>query len=136
MRFAIRRSIIEFDSPCFLLSLNSGIDKGYWFGQIVYSLTLTPIPMKSTIIFFAFCLMATMGWSQMQAKKVENPRWKQIVYIDFHDGKYDRAITIIKDYFEKAGKKANLPGPETMMRMSSGSWDLMLICNMKGRVEH
>src|SRR5258706_14334745 len=91
--------------------------------------------MKSTIIFFAFCLTATMGWSQMQAKKVENPRWKQIVYIDFHDGKYDRAITIIKDYFEKAGKKANLPGPETMMRMSSGSWDLMLIWNMKGGVE-
>lgn len=89
------------------------------------------------LLAFVFFLSATACYSQasMQPKKVENPRWKQIVYLDFQDGKYDRAITIIKDYFAKAGSKANVPGPETMLRMNSGQWDLMLIWNMKGGID-
>lgn len=86
--------------------------------------------MKTTLTMLALLLISVVGQAQ-QAKKIENPRWKQLVYIDFEEGKYDRAISIIKDYFEKAMKKANLNMPDMMLQMYSGSWDLLLIWHLE-----
>jgi hypothetical protein len=93
--------------------------------------------MKKLLVFVAFACMAHAAFSQAdpKPKKFDNPQWKEIVFIDFHPGKNERAMTLIKDYFLKATKKGGLQDPEMMLDMVSGEWDLMLIWRMKGGVE-
>jgi hypothetical protein len=90
--------------------------------------------MKKIQLVCALLLLTTVAWSQ-QPKKIDNPRWKQVVLVKFHEGKLDRAMTIIRDYFDKSAKKANVPMPETFLRMGSGQWDVMLIWNLKGGLD-
>ena len=90
--------------------------------------------MKSATLLISLLLISAACFAQ-QPKKIDNPRWKQIVSIKFHEGKVDRAMTIIKDYFEPSAKKANTSTPEMALRMATGKWDLVLVWNMKGGVE-
>ncbi len=90
--------------------------------------------MKSASILVSLLLVSAACLAQ-QPKKIDNPRWKQVVSVKFHEGKMDRAMTIIKDYFEAAAKKANTSTPEMALRMATGKWDLVIIWNMKGGVD-
>lgn len=92
--------------------------------------------MKNLFVSLLALLISVAGYSQeMAAKKLTNPKWKQVVMVKFHPGKYDRAMTIIRDYFEKASQKSNTPGPEVALRMTSGEYDMMLVWGLKNGVE-
>jgi hypothetical protein len=93
--------------------------------------------MKKIIFLVVICLWALTAFSQgdMKAKKYENPKWKYVVYVDFKEGKNERARTIIMDYFDKAAKKGGTSTPELALQMYSGEWDLMMVWEMKGGVE-
>jgi hypothetical protein len=91
---------------------------------------------KFSVLLLPLLMLGVVCFSQAPvAKKLSNPQWKQVVMIDFQEGKLDRAMTIINDYFEKAGQKANVPGPELTLRLMSGEWDLMLVWGFKNGVE-
>jgi hypothetical protein len=87
------------------------------------------------IIVLVLAISRGFAQSDLKPKKFDNPQWKEMVYIDFQVGKDERAMTIIKEYFIKAAKKAGLQEPEMMLSMISGEWNLVLIWRMKGGVE-
>jgi hypothetical protein len=90
------------------------------------------IPLTALLLFAAELCLAQ---ADLKPKKAENPQWREIVYVDFYTGKNERAMAIIKDYFIKATNKAGLPGPEMMLTLVSGEWDIMLVWKLKGGVE-
>ncbi|WP_185153297.1 hypothetical protein, partial [Fulvivirga lutimaris] len=46
----------------------------------------------------------------------------------------NRAREIIANYHQKASEKAGTPGPEMVLEMNSGEWDIMAIWGMKGGI--
>ncbi len=77
----------------------------------------------------------SLAQDSMQPKKNENAQWQRVVLVKFTEGKLDRAKTIIKDYFQKAGEKSQTPGPSLAVDLVTGEWDMMLVWDMKGGVE-
>lgn len=79
------------------------------------------------------CIMAQPGFAQdtPTAKKMENKVWHSVVMVDFKPGTVGEAMGIIQNHFQKAGMKAGVPGPSTMLEMRSGEWDLMLVWDME-----
>jgi len=92
--------------------------------------------MKKIIVVVAFACLTNVCLAQADAKpkKFDNPKWKQVVHIDFYEGKNERAFAIIVD-FEKAAKKAGTPSPEVALEMWSGTWDMLLVWSLKGGLE-
>jgi hypothetical protein len=93
--------------------------------------------MKTTILKIAlitlFSSIISFGTqAQMQAKKYDNPQWKSIVFIQFKDGKMDRAREIITNYFVKAAEKAGTPQPSLATELVTGEWNMMVVWDMKG----
>ena len=60
--------------------------------------------------------------------------WKSIVKINYHVGKRDKALAIIRDYYRKAASKAKTPMPEMVFELQTGDYDLLLIWHMEGGV--
>ncbi|MFY0654899.1 MAG: hypothetical protein JXQ96_22910 [Cyclobacteriaceae bacterium] len=69
-----------------------------------------------------------------QPSKYENPEWKSVVYVDFKSGKYGRAKEIVDKYYLPASKKSGTPGPEMVLEMRTGEWDLMIIWGFEGGI--
>ena len=96
---------------------------------------------KLLILLTALTLVLQMKPNPVNAqdeatpKKYENVSWKTVVYVDYRPGKQQRAMEIISDYFAKASVNAGTPQPETVIDMSTGGWDLIIIWNMKDGVE-
>ena len=92
--------------------------------------------MKKIIVVVAFACMTNVCFSQADAKpkKFDNPKWKQVVHVDFYEGKNERAHAIIVE-FEKASKKAGTPSPEMALDTYSGEWHMILVWSMKGGLE-
>ena len=83
---------------------------------------------------FIVCIMGMFtltAWAQElpTASKMENQQWHEVVLIKYEAGKTGEALGIIRDHFEKAGKKAGVPGPK-MFVMRTGDWDVMLVWDM------
>jgi hypothetical protein len=96
--------------------------------------------MKTTILKIAlitlFSSIISFGTqAQMQAKKYDNPKWKSIVFIQFKDGKMDRAREIITNYFVKAAEKAGTPQPSLATELVTGEWNMMVVWDMKEGIE-
>ena len=84
----------------------------------------------SLLIFLVlFAVSGIMAQDDMQAVKHENSTWYRVVFVDYKQGKIDRAKEIIKEY-EKAGKAAETPPPK-MMWLITGDYDLMLVWKLK-----
>ena len=80
------------------------------------------------------CLILTfsvLSFAQetMEAKKMENQTWHQVVLVKFKPGTMDQVQEIIDKHFAKAGMEAKVPGPD-IMRMRTGEWDMMFIWTM------
>lgn len=98
--------------------------------------------MKNLLVFATMLAISIGGINNsalaqdnQQPKKDENAQWQRIVLLKFTEGKFDRARAIIKDYFEKAGEKAQTPGPSLAVNLVTGEWDMMVVWDMKGGVE-
>ena len=79
--------------------------------------------------------VSTQAQADMVAKKYENPRWKNVVLIDYKPGKFNRARQIIMDYYVKANEKAGVSGPSLVVELHTGSWDMMAVWDMKEGIE-
>lgn len=86
------------------------------------------------VLFIFFASNTGSAQSDSQPKKYENAQWKNIVYVDYKSGQYARAREIINKYFVPAGEKAETPGPEIVLEMNSGEWDVMILWGMKGGI--
>ncbi|WP_157726595.1 hypothetical protein [Thalassotalea crassostreae] len=64
----------------------------------------------------------------------KNVTWKNVVKINFKNGKRGEALKIIKNYYEKATEKAGTRGPETVMEFRTGDYDLLVVWHMPGGV--
>ncbi|MFQ3248712.1 MAG: hypothetical protein ACI9O6_000514 [Glaciecola sp.] len=60
--------------------------------------------------------------------------WKNIVKINYHVGKRDSALAIIRDYYREASIKAKTPMPELVLELQTGDYDLLLVWHMEGGV--
>lgn len=90
---------------------------------------LTLIPL-----LFCACLFAVQQSHAQEAKKYDDPQWKNVVLVDFHSGKAQRAQEIIDTYYVPASEKAGTPGPETALMLHTGEWDMILIWAMSGGI--
>lgn len=70
-----------------------------------------------------------------EAKKYDDPEWKRVVLIDYKAGQANRAREIVRDYYAPASKNAGTPGPQMVMEMHSGEYDIMAIWAMEGGIE-
>ena len=87
-----------------------------------------------TIVFTLFSAAVVKAQKDMQAKKLDNPKWTRIEMIKFKDGKSARAMEIISDYFLAACHQSNTPVP-AVINIVTGDWDVMAIWNMEGGIE-
>lgn len=89
--------------------------------------------IQSAILMVLFLCSPILVSAQTQPKKYDNPQWKRITYTDYKPGKSDRAREIINNYHLKASLKTG-GGPEMVLEMSSGEWDVMSVWGMKGGI--
>ncbi len=90
------------------------------------------------IIGLAVCVlfgMQDLQGQEMTAKKYENPQWYNVVYVDYKPGTYNKAMSIITDYFMKASEQAGTPQPVMAFELNSGSYDNMMVWHMKDGIE-
>lgn len=92
--------------------------------------------MLATVLLGLITFGSTSVFAQTDAKptKYENPQWKRVVYLDFKNGKYGRSKEIVEKYYMPASTKAGTPGPEMILEMNTGEWDLMVVWGMKGGI--
>ena len=90
--------------------------------------------IPSSVLIGLFLFVSLIASAQTEGKKYDNPQWKRVVYIAYKAGKFNRAREIIKNYHGKATVNAGTPGPEMLLEMNSGEWDLMIIWGMKGGI--
>ena len=62
--------------------------------------------------------------------KYENAAFFTMTYIDFKPGKSERAFTIIREHFMKAGKTAGVAGPKAL-HFKTGGWDAAFIWKLE-----
>lgn len=87
--------------------------------------------LATVCLFFALQLSAQAP----TAKKYDNPKWRSVVYIDYHAGKAGRALEIIYEHFKKASDKAGTQTPISQLEMKTGEYDLILVWEMQGGIE-
>jgi hypothetical protein len=88
-----------------------------------------------TIIMCYYILTPVNKMAQIQGKKYDNPQWKRVELIEFRHDKMDRVREIIKDYFIKAADKGGSRQPASILEMTTGEWNMMLVWNMKDGLE-
>ena len=71
----------------------------------------------------------------MTDKKHNNPQWKNVVLIDYKSGQAGRAREIVNDYYKQVSVKTGTRGPELVLKLLNGAYDLMVIWVMQGGVE-
>ena len=86
------------------------------------------------IVFFS-SLFSVGAHAQTEAKKYDNPKWKSIIFLQFKEGKMDRAREIISNYFVKAAEKAGTPQPSLATELVTGEWSMMVVWDMKEGVD-
>ena len=91
--------------------------------------------LNAALIVLFSSLISANSRAQMQAKKYDNPKWKSITFIQFKEGKMDRAKEIISNYFEKAAAKAGTPTPSMVSELVTGEWNMMVVWDMKGGLD-
>lgn len=87
------------------------------------------------LICFAFVGSSILYSQEMTAKKYEDPQWYNIVYIDYLPGKYNKAMSIIEEYYRPASEKANTNSPKMLIELNSGPYDVMVVWHMKEGLE-
>jgi hypothetical protein len=96
----------------------------------------TMISLLATAAFVLICSFNLQAQEEVpKAKKYDNPEWKRVVYVDYHNGKMGTAMKIIKKYYSPAGEKAGTPAPSLMAIMETGEYDLMIVWDMQDGVE-
>ena len=86
----------------------------------------------------AFLLIATGSLSAQDEptpKKLDNPQWKRVIYVDYHAGKMGRAREIIQNYHMKASEMSGTPAPELVLYLNTGDYDLMAIWALSEGIE-
>lgn len=97
--------------------------------------------MKFLTFWAAVTAFLLFGYSECaaqetrEAKKYENPKWYQVVMVNYHSGQYGKARKIIDEYFVKADQLAGTPGPVMEMEMHSGTFDLLIVWELQGGLE-
>ena len=79
--------------------------------------------------------VTTSAQDDIQGKKYDNPQWKRVVLIDYKSGMSGPARELINKYHKKATEVAGTPGPEMILELHSGEYDLMAIWAMEGGIE-
>ena len=82
-----------------------------------------------------FVSVSVSAQEERVAKKYDNPEWKNVFLIDYKSGKMERAREIIREYYAPATEKAGTSGPQMVMVLHSGEYDLMVIWAMEGGIE-
>lgn len=69
---------------------------------------------------------------EMKAERMEGVTWARVVMTKFKQGKRERALDIIKNYFAKAdamtGRDSGIHG----IHLNTGEWDTIYVFPMKG----
>ena len=94
---------------------------------------MTTLNLVLIVLFSS--LISSGAQAQMEAKKYDNPKWKSIVFLQFKEGKMDRAREIITNYFVKAAEKAGTPQPSLATELVTGEWNMMIVWDMKEGVD-
>ena len=81
------------------------------------------------VVLFLFS-PALMG-QETGAKEYQNPEWFEIVHVKYKAGTKEKAQAIIKDYFMATGRESNLPGPQMMLDVVSGEWDMLFLWKLE-----
>ena len=87
--------------------------------------------LLTIITVFTLFSVAVKAQGDMQAKKLDNPKWTRMEMIKFKEGKSGRAMEIIQNYFLAACLQSNTPAP-ALVNIVTGDWDLMAVWNMEG----
>lgn len=87
--------------------------------------------LKTTLAATLFISGSAMAQDEDNGPvKYENATYFTMTYVDYKPGKSERAFTIIREHFAKAGKAAGLPGPYAM-HFKTGSWDAAFIWKLE-----
>ena len=86
-------------------------------------------------LFIVITSVSASAQEDTAAKKYDNPQWKRVVLVDYKPGQTNKAREIINNYHKKASKMAGTPGPEMILELHSGEYDLMAIWAMQGGIE-
>lgn len=79
--------------------------------------------------------VSSLTYSEEAGKRYDaNVSWKNVVKINYKPGKTSDALKIIKDYYRPATVKAKTSGPETIMEMHTGDYDLLVVWHMQGGI--
>lgn len=65
-------------------------------------------------------------------KQGDDAAYIQATAVKFKPGKRERAMELIAEYFVPASEKAGLAGPEMVLHMQTGRWDLVIVWNLEG----
>ncbi|MEW6998051.1 hypothetical protein AADZ86_10135 [Colwelliaceae bacterium BS250] len=95
--------------------------------------------MKKSILTIVTALalfsVSSLSYSEEAGKRYDaSASWKSVVKINFKPGKTNDALKIIKDYYKPATVKAKTSGPETIMEMHTGDYDLLVVWGMPGGI--
>jgi hypothetical protein len=85
-------------------------------------------------IIAAMSMSVTSVSAQSEGKKYDNPQWKNIVFVDYKSGMANDARELIAKYHAKATEMSGTSGPEMVLEMNSGEWDLMIIWGFEGGI--
>ena len=112
-----------------------------WHNTFFSSINLNHQIMKTILNLFLLIGLSIMLSSSaveaqdaMKPKKFDNPQWKNVILIDYKPGMMNKARDLIRNYHAKASEIAGTPGPETLMILESGEYDMMAIWGMSGGI--
>lgn len=84
------------------------------------------------ICFAALLALAAPAAAQDLKAEKRNADYYNVWAIDFKEGKADDAQKIIDDYFVRADQRTGGTGPDIVLNMMTGEWDMLVAWRMKG----
>ncbi len=92
--------------------------------------------IKSLLLVAVFlCAIPYVSAQDMEAKKFEDAKWYEIVYVDYKGGKTGDAREIIEKYFKEAGSIASTTPPIMEFALYSGEYDYVYIWELQEGLE-
>ena len=87
-----------------------------------------------SVITASFLMASNVSVAEDGKRYDKSVTWKNVVRVNYKPGKRDEALKIISDYYRPATEKAKTPGPEVVMELQTGDYDLLVVWHMEGGV--
>ena len=89
--------------------------------------------MKRLVPLALVMLVVGAAVSSAQEMKPEkyHGTWYMVEQVRFHAGQMDKALDIVRKYFEPAARESGSPMPEVMLQYATGPWNMLLMWKMK-----